>query len=170
MKTRSYLIFVTLLLLCFANANAQDFEVNGIYYNVTNATNKTVAVTYKGTSYYQYSNEYTGSVVIPSSVTYNGTTYSVTSIGGGSFRECTSLTSVTIPNSVTSIGSCAFFDCDGLTSVTIPNSVTSIENYAFYNCDGLTSVYIRTFQLGVILSLLANMPIHCVMQKQKTYI
>ena len=44
---------------------AHDFEVGGIYYNITDATNKTVAVTYKGNYYKNYSNEYTGTVVIP---------------------------------------------------------------------------------------------------------
>ena len=142
MKTRSYLIFVTLLLLCFANANAHDFEVDGIYYNITSSSNKTVEVTYRGTSFDQYSNEYTGSVVIPSSVTYNGTTYSVTTIGSEAFYSCSGLTSVTIPNSVTSIENYAFIDCSRLTSVTIPNSVTSIGNGAFYYCYDLTSVTI----------------------------
>ena len=65
-----------------------------------------------------------------------------TSIGGGAFRGCSGLTSVTIPNSVTSIGFSAFSDCSGLTSITIPNSVTSIGNYAFAYCSGLTSVTI----------------------------
>ena len=46
--------------------------------------------------------------------------------------DCTSLTSVTIPNSVTSIGDCAFYDCTSLTNVTIPNSVTNIGDEAFY--------------------------------------
>ena len=79
---------------------------------------------------------------IPSTVTYNGTTYSVTSIGSSAFSGCSGLTSVTIPNSVTSIGYEAFEYCSGLTSVTIPNSVTSIGGYAFYGCRGLTSVTI----------------------------
>ena len=67
---------------------------------------------------------------------------SVTSIGGGAFKGCSSLTSITIPNSVTSIGGSAFSGCSGLTSVTIPNSVTSIGSYAFSGCSGLTSVTI----------------------------
>ena len=121
---------------------AHDFVVDGIYYNYLDKTAKTVAVTFRGTYYSTYENEYSGSITIPSSVTYNGTTYSVTSIGSRAFSYCTGLTSVTIPNSVTSIGSRAFYYCSGLTSVTIGNSVTSIGDDAFYNCSGLTSVTI----------------------------
>lgn len=84
----------------------------------------------------------TGSLVIPSSVTYQGVTYSVTSIYLEAFLACDSLTSVTIPNSVTSIGESAFRYCSSLTSVTIPNSVTSIGQYAFRDCSSLTSVTI----------------------------
>ena len=83
-----------------------DFSVNGIYYG-KNSDGKTVYVTYKDTKY----NSYSGSVVIPPTVTYSGTTYSVTSIGNSAFRDCSGLTSVTIPNSVTSIGDYAFDNC-----------------------------------------------------------
>ena len=104
-----------------------------IYYSWTNDHTE-LYVSYKGQDYDSYSNEYTGKVVIPESVTYNGTTYSVTGIGGSAFRYCSGLTSVTIPNSVTSIGKDAFAECSGLTNVTIPNSVTSIGSGAFYYC------------------------------------
>ena len=67
---------------------------------------------------------------------------SVTSIGNSAFYNCDGLTSITIPDSVTSIGSYAFAYCDGLTSITIPDSVTSIGSYVFYSCDGLTSITI----------------------------
>ena len=67
---------------------------------------------------------------------------SVTSIGDRAFAYCDSLTSVTIGNGVTSIGYSAFYDCNSLTRVTIPDSVTSIGNYAFYGCHSLTSVTI----------------------------
>ena len=66
----------------------------------------------------------------------------VTSIGGGAFHYCTSLTSVTIPDSVTSIGNSAFANCTGLTNVTIGNSVTSIGGSAFYYCASLNSITI----------------------------
>jgi len=126
---------ITLLIgMVTVNVSAHDFEVNGIYYEITSTINKTVAVTYQGNYYYSYKNEYTGPVIISESVIYNGKTYSVTSIGDHAFYGCYGLTSIKIPNSVTSIGDGAFDGCSGLTSVTIPNSVTSIDDYAFCMC------------------------------------
>ena len=81
--------------------------------------------------YSRQSNLYDGNVVVPQSVTYNGKTYSVTSIGERAFEACRGLTSITIPNSVTIIENKAFWGCSGLTSITIPNSVTSIGWLAF---------------------------------------
>ena len=116
------------------NAFAYDFEVDGIYYNITSLTE--VTVTSNGR------NSYSGNVVIPEQVTYGDNTYSVTSIGDRVFYYCSALTSVTIPDSVTSIGDSAFAYCSALTFVTIPDSVISIGNYAFGYCSALTSVTI----------------------------
>ena len=66
----------------------------------------------------------------------------ITTIGDYAFRNCDSLTSVTIPDSVTTIGDKAFYDCDGLTSITIGDSVTTIGYGAFEFCDSLTIVTI----------------------------
>ena len=140
-KSSRAILAVAMMLMVVLPSLAHDFEVDGIYYNYLDETAKTVEVTYKGD--YYYVNEYTGSVTIPSSVTYNGTTYSVTSIGEWTFGLCTGLTSVTIPNSVTKIGNTAFYGCTGLISVTIPNSVTTIGNSAFLDCTGLTSVIVE---------------------------
>ena len=128
------------LLLSAATATAHDFEVNGIFYNKNEDENNTASVTYKGSSYDAYANEYSGAVTIPSEVTYEEITYSVTSIGSDAFSYCSGLTSVVIPNSVTSIGIEAFWYCSGLTSVEIPNSVTSISVFAFWGCSSLKSV------------------------------
>ena len=140
MKTVKTWLFTIASLLCSITANAHDFEVDGIYYSIT--SNTMVSVTSRGSYSSSYSNEYSGNVVIPSTVTYSGKEYSVTSIGDAAFWACSGLTSVTIPNSVTSIGQYAFRGCTGLTSVTIPNSVTSIGSSAFSGCSGLTSVTI----------------------------
>ena len=98
---------------------AHDFEVDGIYYNILDETAKTVQVSFSGSSYSEVASEYSGEVTIPSSVSYNDATYSVTSIGESAFRDCSGLTSVTIPNSVTAIGVNAFNGCYSLSSVNI---------------------------------------------------
>ena len=72
----------------------------------------------------------------------------VTEIGEYAFRDCSGLTSVTIPNSVTSIGYGAFKGCTGLVSITIPSSVTSISDLAFSGCSGLTSVTVEITDLA----------------------
>ena len=77
-----------------------------------------------------------GELIIPDTIEGNP----VTSIGEAAFRDCGSLTSITIPGGVTSIGVAAFRNCSSLTSMTIPDSVTSIGDYAFNNCTSLTSI------------------------------
>ena len=144
-KPLSRLITMVAICMLSLNAMAYDFSYTyqgkKLYYTITSSN--TVEVTYYSSdNYFQNNNYVNGDVVIPSSVTNNSTTYSVTSIGEGAFSYCSGLISVTIPNSVTSIGDAAFYGCIGLTSVTIPNSVTSIGEAAFYGCSGLTSVTI----------------------------
>ena len=80
MKTRFKLLFsIFVAMLCCAVANAHDFVVKNIYYNITSDSNYTVNVTFKGTSYTS-SKIYEGNVEIPSTVTYNSKVYSVTGI------------------------------------------------------------------------------------------
>ena len=128
------------VLLCSVSASAHDFEVDGIYYNITSDTDLTAAVTYRGTYYDSYSNEYGGAVIIPSTVTYNSKTYRVTSIRSYAFHNCSNLTSVTLPESVTSIWNDAFYGCSSLTSITLPESVAGIGSSAFGGCSSLTSI------------------------------
>ena len=139
MKHLYKLSLLLLALLLPATAIAHDFEVDGIYYNING---NEATVTYKGTYSHQNTDRYSGFVTIPAAVTYNGATYSVTSIGEWAFDNCTGLTNIYIPNSVTSIGKGAFYLCSGLTSVTIPDSVTSIGEGAFWGCTSLTNITI----------------------------
>ncbi len=140
MKTFIFLKPVLLALLLSTmsfTASAYDFMVDGIAYNI-NSDGTSVTVTYTG----YYSNNYSGlkAANIPSSVTYNGITYSVISIGLDAFKDCNDLTSISIPNTIISIGGNAFQNCSGLTSIDIPNSVTSIGSSAFSLCRSLTNV------------------------------
>lgn len=124
------------LLLCFPMiAQAYDAEINGIYYNFVDGKAEVTTSTPGGHA------NYSGSVTIPSSVTYNGRKYPVESIGNAAFN-CSEITSITIPKSVTSIESYAFNQCYNLKNISMPNSLTYIGEYAFYDCQGLTSITI----------------------------
>lgn len=109
--------------------------IDGIYYNINSDTKSAAIVKY-------LYKKYSGDIVIPSSVTFEGINYKVTSIGASAFIGCSDLTSISIPNSVTTIGEKAFENCTALTSVKIPDGVTSIGDMAFYYCIHLTSISI----------------------------
>jgi hypothetical protein len=123
-------IFLCLCLLAGINAIAQSVEVNGIFYNFSETED--IAEVTTGT--------YSGNVIIPESVEYDGKTYAVTSIGSYAFYSQGNLTSVVIPASVKSIGEDAFCLCRNLASVTIPEGVETIGAYAFYSCSSLPYV------------------------------
>ena len=161
------------LLLVSLTANAQaalNVKINGIYYTLDSLSL---------TAEVSKNPDYSGSVSIPSTVSHEGYTYRVTSIGHWAFHDCTGLTSVKIGNNVKSIGYYAFSDCTGLTfvtignnvkiigseafqgcssltSVTIPNSVTFIEEGAFGNCTGLTTVTIGKNVKGLMPATFAG--------------
>ena len=128
------LLMLVLMLLTMVVSASAAVEIDGIYYDLDYSF-KTAAVT-------SHPNYYSGDVVIPDTVTFRGTNYSVTDISIYAFESCKGLTSVVIGNNVKYIGNYAFQECSSLTSVTIPNSVISIGFFAFYNCNSLTSVTI----------------------------
>ncbi len=132
----------TLALLSAVAIHAHQFEKEGFFYNILDRTKQTVEITYKGSSYDTYPERYTGKVVIPSSVTFDGKPYSVTQIGISAFQECTGITSITIPNTVETLEYGAFTGCTGLTSITIPSGVTNIAEGALSYCTAMTKVVV----------------------------
>ena len=113
-------------------ANSNTIIIDSVKYRLNDDYTAEV-ISYSGTP---------ENIAILESVTYEGLTFKVTSIGSSAFSNCTILTSITIPDSVTTIGNNAFSGCSSLTSVTIPNSVESIGDNAFQNCSSLTSATI----------------------------
>ena len=111
---------------------AEEVYVNGFRYEL-NAPTATLI---------NNGSQYSGDVIIPRTIRYNGKEYLVNAIGNAVFYNSTRLTSVIIPNSVVSIGSSVFMNCISLTSVTIPKSVTRIGTGAFIECHSLDSVHI----------------------------
>ena len=138
------------LLLCTAgvtNLVAQSFNEGILNYTV-NADGTTVTVKLKqgATS--------SGSLSIPSTVTYNGNTYTVTAIANYAFYNCSGFTgTLTLPNTLVTIGNYAFGSCNHFVgSLTIPNSVTTIGNSAFSYCSSFTG----SLTIGSSVSSIGN--------------
>ena len=94
-------IFAILLMVLPILAKADAVEINGIYYNLINK-GKVAEVT-------SNPEKYSGAIIIPSTLIFNGVVYDVASIGENAFYDCSGLTSVEIPNSVTIIEAEAFW-------------------------------------------------------------
>ena len=157
----------SLLLLLFCTAlGAQDFKVDGIYYNILSEEDMTVAVTSHKDAARKPDKRYSGVVKIPSTVTYKKKDYKVAAIGTSAFNDCSALTSielsegiveigdkafygcsalasVELPKGITEIGGLAFGDCVAIKVIKIPSSVTKIGQSAFYNCNALNTVEIE---------------------------
>lgn len=98
---KSFLLLV--VLLCSIGQGVAQTLIDGIYYNL-DSESRTASVSEVSSGVPKYS----GSISIPNTVVYGGTTYSVTIIESGAFYNCSGLTSIVIPNTVTSIGDYAF--------------------------------------------------------------
>lgn len=106
-------------------------KVNGIYYNFNGSE---ASVERNNTD------KYSGDIVVPSYVTYNNKTYTVTSVGWLAFYQCYELTSVSLPSTIKKFDSQIFRDCWKLKSVNIPESITKLDLYTFENCYSLEKI------------------------------
>lgn len=127
MKHIRFWLAAVAVLLGSISVNAHDFESDGIYYNLISSTDFTVAVTFRGSNFNDYSNEYTGVVSIPDTVTYNSNNYRVISIESRAFAGCSSLSSITIPRGVTEIGNYTFEKCTSLKEAIIEDGSTTLS-------------------------------------------
>ena len=114
-----------------------DLTVDGIHYSILSDNDQTVAVTSKGASEENYS----GTLVVPTTITANGVNYTVKGILAGAFQGRTQITELVIGDEVENIGKNAFKGCNGLTSVTFGKNVAVIESDAFSGCSKINSVY-----------------------------
>ena len=134
-KSRSlHILLVALLLLLPKAAGAYDFMVDSIYYNLADGH---AVVTNNGQA-----GCYSGDVVIPATVTNDGSTFPVTTIGHSAFKNCTELTTAVLPGSITAIEPRVFEGCTSLTSMIVPNSVTSMGANVFDKCYAIDSIVI----------------------------
>ena len=134
-RTMMYRLLVACLLLLLPTvAGAYDFMADGIYYNVVDGH---AVVTNNGQT-----GCYSGEVVIPSTVTHDGSTYPVTVLGHSAFKNCTGLTKAVLPGSLTAIEPRVFESCTALTSLIVPNSVTTMGANMFDKCYAIDSIVI----------------------------
>ncbi len=155
MKTKLLTTLTAALIALSAWANG--VEIDGIYYLLYTNT-KTASVTFIGNSensaYYDKTYSYKGDITIPSSVTYGGTTYSVTGIGASTFADCSSLTSVTIPASVTNVVKESFVRCSGLKSIIVETENTKYDSRD--NCNAIIETATNTLIAGCKNTFIPN--------------
>ena len=129
MKQKLFFLFVLMLSPLMASAFVGDAIIDGIKYKIITKVQTAEVV----------ANHYSGNIVIPTTIEYEGVVCNVTSIGDEAFKGCKNLTSISIPSSVTKIGDNAFYGCDGLKSTIISDlaawctiSFNNFSNPLFY--------------------------------------
>ena len=141
------------MMLLTAIGNSFAFEYGGLTYRVVDNDAKTVKVSYQGSD--AWSNSYTqSSIVIPSTVPFNGDTYTVVEIGEQAFTSA-AMSSVIIPATVKTIGNYAFQNCKYLTTIDL-SSVETFGNYIMSDCYALTSVQLPKTMQSIPQGLLSR--------------
>lgn len=149
MKKDNYQKFLLLMLALMlpATAAAYDFEVDGIYYNING---NEVTVTYRNLP----NNSYSGDITIPNIITYNNSTYTVSSIGNQAFSDCPGLTSVTIPKTITSIGQHVFLRCSRLTNLKVAYDNSNYDSRG--NCNAIIETSSNKLMYGCQNTVIPN--------------
>ena len=129
--------FLFILFAAFCNMlHAYDVEVDGICYSFIGT--RLAYVTHRGMD--GTSAGYTGDVVIPEQISYNGRTYTVFSVGENAFAGCDGLTSVQLPSTVKAVSACAFLGCTDLRQVFLPATINAFGGCAFTACTSLQQI------------------------------
>ncbi len=140
MKTKLLKIFTVLLMAATAlGSAAQEFSVGDLMYKVYGSGVYCTGLTSSARGKSNLG------VTIPSSVTYNGTTYRVNGVNANSFKNCTNIIGVSMRFGTAFIENNAFEGCTAMTYVYLPSSLKSIYSNAFLGCTALTSVYYAGF-------------------------
>ena len=140
---KKQLLLLVMMLLPMM-AKAYDFELDGLYYNITSLQDLTVDVTYGDTPY-------SGEITLPSSVTYANKTFEVTGIAERCFAN-SQITAIHLPQSIKSLKIECFASCNELESLTIPGSVTSFERGVLLNCYKLNTLIIEDSENSLFFS------------------
>lgn len=139
------LIIIVSLLLAGVGAWAYDFSATApsgqtLYFNIVGDGVELTCPGAANASGWNTFSKPTGALVLPSSVTNAGTTYTVSGIGRYAFYGCTGLLSVVVSEGVVTIGQAAFSGCISLDSVVLPSTVASLGVTSFYGCVALTAL------------------------------
>lgn len=144
MKLKNFLFGICLFVGVGAYAHDFSATVNGLrlYFDITNKTKKTVAVTYNGSIADKKVPVLSGVVEIPSKVKHNNIVYEVTAINQKAFANANRLQGVVIPSGVKTIGDFAFENCDSLANIVFPGNPVSLGQGVFFNCTTVSNVTI----------------------------
>ena len=130
-------IIVTIIFFCFNDINASTKHLIGDLYYWVDYNSKTASVASGGFGYYK------GDIVVPDTITYDGNTYYVISLGMSAFHDCSELTSIKLGKYITAFGDQTFNGCSALKELVIPAAVNSMGRYVFHNCYGLEKIVVE---------------------------
>jgi len=157
------LMILVAVFCCLQTALAYDFSAvspsgHTIYYNIVEGGYQIprVSVTYPNTSESPWGNiqKPYGNLVLPETVTYNGTTYNVAYIGSKAFQGCAGLVSVVIPSCVITIEYNSFSGCESLTTVTINSASIAAGPYnSSYNLKNIFGNQVTSYTIGAVSTI-----------------